>query len=42
VPEETSTVWPATTRDAAALIVQNGCVVVPEPLFEQLGLALST
>jgi hypothetical protein len=38
VPVATSTVSPATALDAAAPILQNGCVDVPEPASEQVGL----
>src|SRR5437879_6446925 len=42
VPASTCTVWPAVTFAAAALIVQNGCVAVPDPASEHAGLLRST
>src|SRR6266511_593701 len=42
VPAATWTLCPATTFDAAALIVQNGWSTVPEPASEQAGFARST
>jgi hypothetical protein len=42
VPAATCTVCPAVTLAAAALIVQNGWVAVPDPLSLQLGEPRST
>ena len=42
VPVLTSTVWPATTREAAGLIEQKGWVAVPDPPSEQFGSFLPT
>ena len=42
MPEATWTVCPAVTREAPALIVQNGCVAVPGPVSEHAAFPLST
>ena len=42
VPAATCTVWPVATTCAAAPMVQNGWLLVPEPLSEQEGFERST
>src|SRR4051794_20967790 len=42
VPAETRTVVPATAFAFAALIVQNGCACVPNPVSRQAEVVLST
>ncbi len=42
VPEDTTTVWPASATEPAFTIEQNGCDAVPPPESEQFDAPLST